>query len=140
MKKIYEIYKNKRILFYILVLLYTEIITEFCSSYFLHLAGKTMPSFGDPGKIVELTPVCNVLSIALLIVFSCLIMIPLLWITVRSKRDNVRNTQIFLLWGSVVLAGVLGVFLACYGFSLPSKAAGIFVDFLNQKFGFFITV
>ncbi len=48
--KIYEIYKNKTILFYIIVLFYTEMVTGFCSSYFIFLSDKSMPSFGDPGK------------------------------------------------------------------------------------------
>jgi len=139
MKKIYEIYKNKKMLFYIITLLYTEIITEFCASFFLYLLNRTMPSFGNPGRYAELTSVCIVICVILLTVFSCLIMVPLIWITVKSKGDDVRNQQIFLLWGTVVIAGVLGVFLAGFGFTPSYKAAEILADFLNQKFGFFIT-
>lgn len=133
MKKIYEIYKNKKILFYIIVLIYTEIITEFCASYFSYLAGKTMPSPGNPGKYAELTS-AGVATCVILFVFSaCLIIIPTIWLTIKSKNDNINKAQILSLWGVVVFAGALGVLLAVFRFNLPFKAAEALADFLNQK-------
>lgn len=137
MKKIYEIYKNKKILFYIIVLLYTEIVTEFCASYFIYLSERTMPSFGDPGKFAELTLAGVATCVILFVFFTCLIIFPMIWLTIKSKHDNINKTQIFSLWGVVVFAGVLGVLLAGFGFTLPCKAAEILADFLNQKFSFF---
>lgn len=137
MKKIYETYKNKQKLFSIVVVIYTEIVTEFCSSYFLYLFDKTMPSFGDPGRFAVLTPVCMVISVLLLIACVCLIFIPLIWLTVKSKQDNIRKSKILLLWGFVVLAGVLGVILAVFGFTIPCRAAETLANFLNDQFDFF---
>ncbi len=137
MKKIYETYKNKKVLFYIAVLLYTEIVTEFCLSYFLYLFDKTLPSFGDPGKFAVLTPVCVAFCVMFFIVCACLIFIPLIWLTVKSKHDNIGKKQVLLLWGSVVFAGVIGALIAISGFNMPCKAAEILADFLNDKFDFF---
>jgi len=137
MTKIYETYKNRKILFYIIVLLYTEIVTEFCFSYFFYLFDKSMPSFGDPGKFAELTPVCVAFCVIIFMAFCCLIIIPLIWLTIKSKHDNVRKTQIFLLWGIIVFAGVLGVLLAIFDYTIPCKAAETLVDLLNEKFNFF---
>lgn len=69
--------------------------------------------------------------------FCCLIIIPLIWLTIKSKHDNVRKTQIFLLWGIIVFAGVLGVLLAIFDYTIPCKAAETLVDLLNEKFNFF---
>lgn len=137
MKKIYEIYKNKKILFYIIVLIYTEIITEFCASYFIFLADKTMPSFGDPGEYAELTSAGVATCVILFVFFACLIIIPTIWLTIKSKNDNICKTQILSLWGVVVFAGALGVLLAVFGFNLPCKAAEALADFLNQKISLF---
>ncbi len=137
MKKIYEMYKNKKILFYIIILLYTEIVTEFCASYFIYLADKTMPSFGDPGKFAELTLAGVATCVILFVFFACLIIIPAIWLTIKSKHDNICKTQIFSLWGVLVFAGVLGVLMAVFGFSLPCKAAETLADFLNQKISLF---
>ncbi len=137
MKKIYETYKNKKVLFYIVVLLYTEIVTEFCLSYFLYLFDKTMPSFGDPGRFAELTPVCVAFCVMLFIVCACLIFIPLIWLNVKSKHDSIGKKQVLLLWGSVVFAGIIGALIAISGFNMPCKAAETLADFLNDKFDFF---
>lgn len=135
--KIYEIYKNKTILFYIIVLFYTEMVTEFCSSYFIFLSDKSMPSFGDPGKFAELTPIGVATCVILFVFFACLIIIPVIWLTIKSKHDNIRKIQVFSLWGTVVFAGALGVLMAVFGFTMPCKAAEALADFLNQKFSLF---
>lgn len=134
------IHINTRIFFYILVFMCIEIVTEISSTFAFYIRERTMPSFGDPGRYAKLTLMGVIICIVILLIYIGMVILPMIWITIKIRLNKVKMSKICFLWGIALFAFGLGVFLADGRFTLLSNWAYVWAQTLNKKLVFFVTV
>ncbi len=137
MKKIYNTYQSNKLYFYILLFLYTEVITAFCTGFFI--STLSVPSPGSPEHATDLSPLGQAISLSIYALGIILILTPVIYLTVKSIKNKIRIMQILTLWVCAITACILGLFLVLNVGSLAGNLAESLVTFLNDKFEIFIT-
>lgn len=131
---------NTRIFFYILVFMCIEIVTEISSTFAFYITERTMPAFGDPGKYVKLTLMGVIICIVVLLMYIGLVILPMIWITIKIRYNKMKKSKIYFLWGIALFAFALGVFLADGRFTFLSKWAYVLAQTLNKNLVFFTAI
>lgn len=139
MKKIYEAYHSNKISFYLVLCIYSEVVSAFCIGLFSGVLAAEIPAPGSPEWITNLSPLGCAVFISIIIVGIALLLIPPIWLTVKAVRDRMKAGQIFAIWVCEIAACTLGFVLALNGWSPISKLSGVLVDFLDDKFDIFVT-
>lgn len=139
MKKIYEAYHSNKISFYIVLCIYSEVISAFCIGLFSAVLSAEIPAPGSPGLVTDLSPAGCAIFTSIMIAGIVLLLAPPIWLTVKAVRDRIKAGQIFAIWVCEIAACTLGFVLDLNGWSLMSKLSGILIDFLDDKLHIFVS-
>ena len=137
MKKIYKAYQSNNIPFYLLLFLYTEVITAFCVGFFV--SALSIPAPGSPEHVTDLSPLGYAISLSIYALGIILLLTPLIYLTAKSIKNNIKIIQILALWACAIAACILGFFLVLNVGSLVGDFAESLVTFLDDQFDIFIT-
>lgn len=139
MKKIFEAYRANKIYFYLLLGIYSEVISAFCTGFFTSVLSAEIPAPGDAGWITELSSLGNYIFISILTVGAVLLLIPLVRLTIKAIKSKMQKMQILAMWGCAAAACVLGFVLAWNNLSFVGRIPGSLMDFLGDKIDMFVT-
>ncbi len=128
MEKLYRAYANNKVIFFILYFIYNCFLSWLAFELFIDYLFSSMPSFGDPRRVVELSLLSNLAYIGVLIFVGCMIIIPFVGLTIKSIKN--KKLQILCLWGCAVIACILGILLCMNGVRLFGKIPEMLGDML----------